>query len=240
MVVDLSKFATSLVLSERKDPKVTIGKDHASFTIGTQTMSLDKLREGLKELIDTAWKTYHVITQRKLAVEQGMQVILDDTSNDSRGYSFLDEKPFCERRRAMFYHLVETYQLASIDSSGMLCWDIPQVKLLLERCERLWDSVLHLLFITLGISTRVAQFIRLQIRNGDRQRNLQFWNGEMYFMTRDGKTSNASGKDSCTPSFPPSQVSSILLELIGGGLREAEAILVGVVYGDEAMELHRT
>ena len=72
--MDLSKFATSLVLSERKDPKVTIGKDHASFTVGTRTMSLDKLREGLKELIDTAWKTYHAITQRKLAVEQGMQV----------------------------------------------------------------------------------------------------------------------------------------------------------------------
>ena len=240
MVVDLSKFATSLVLSERKDLKVMIGKDHASFTIGTQTMSLSKLCEGLKELIDRAWKTYHAITQRKLAVEQGMQVILDDTSNDSRGYSFLNEKPFCERRRAMFYHLVETYQLASIDSHSMLCWDIPQVKLLLEKCERLWDSALHLLFITLGISTQMAQFIQLQIRNRDRQRNLQFWNGEMYFMTRDGKMSNASGKDSCTPSFPPSQVSSILLELIGGGLWEAEAILVGVMYRDKAMELHRT
>ena len=48
--------------------------------------------------------------------------------------------------------------------------------------------------------------------------NLQFWNGEMYFVTRDGKTSSTSRKDSCAPSFPPSQVSSILLELLGGGL----------------------
>ena len=239
MVVDLSKFATWLVQSEIKDPKVTISKDYALFTVGTQTMSLSRLRKGLKELTSQAWVMYHAITQSKPVIEEGMQVI-DDASNDSRGYSFLDERPLWARRRTMFYQLVEKYELASLDSRGMLCWNIPQVKVLLEKCERLWDAVLHLLFITLGVSTRVAQFVRLQIRNGDRQRNLQFWNGEMYFVTRDGKTSSTSGKDSCAPSFPPSQVSSILLELLGGGLREAEAILAGIVYGGEAMELHRT
>ena len=239
MVVDLSKFATWLVQSEMKDPKVMISKDYTSFTVGTQTMSLSKLREGLSELTGQAWKMYFAITQSEPVIKEGIQVV-DDASNDSRGYSFLDEGPLCERRRNMFCQLVEKYDLAGIASHGMLCWNIPQVKVLLEKCERLWDAVLHLLFITLGVSTRVAQFVRLQIRNGDRQRNLQFWNGEMYFVTRDNKTSSTSGKDSCTPSFPPSQVSAILLELLGGGLREAEAILTGVVYGDEAMELHRT
>ena len=62
----------------------------------------------------------------------------------------------------------------------------------------------------------------------------------MYFMMRNSKTSNVSGKDSCMPLFPLSQVSSILLKLIRGGLWEAEVILVDVVYKDKAIELHRT
>ncbi|KAG6371342.1 hypothetical protein JVT61DRAFT_9538 [Boletus reticuloceps] len=218
MVVDLSKFATWLVLSERKDPKVMISKDYTSFTVGTQTMSLGKPREGLQELINQVWKRYRAIIQSEPVVKGDLQAI-DDSSNDLRGYSFLDEKLFCERRWTMFYRLVQQYDLANVDSHGILCWDVPQVKLLLEKCERLWDCMLHLLFITLGISTQVAQFVRLQVRNGNQQSNLQFWNGEMYFSTRDGKTSSTSGKDSCIPSFLPSQVASILLELIGGGLR---------------------
>ena len=100
--------------------------------------------------------------------------------------------------------------------------------------------MLHLLFIMLRVSTRVAQFVQLQIRNRDQQRNLQFWNGKMYFMMRDSKTSSTSGKDSCTPAFLSSQVSSILLKLLEGGLQEAEAVLVSVVYGGEVMELQRT
>ena len=168
-----------------------------------------------------------------------MQVI-DDTLNDSCSYSFLDERLLWARQQAMFYQLVKKYELVNLDPHGMLCWNIPQVKVLLEKCKRLWDTMLHLLFIMLRVSTRVAQFVQLQIRNGDQQRNLQFWNGKMYFMMRDSKTSSTSGKDSCTPAFLSSQVSSILLKLLEGGLQEAEAVLVSVVYGGEVMELHRT
>lgn len=238
-VTELSQYASSLAMSEVKDPKVTITNDYQAFTVGTQTMSLDLLREGLRSAIDKVWTTYKDIVQCNRVVPEEIHAV-DDLSNDLRGYSFLDERPFCEKRRHMFNHLVDVYRLAHVDYEDKLCWDIPQVKQLLAKCERMWDNVLHVLFITTGVSTRASQFLRTQIRNGDRQRNVQFRNGEMFFLTRDSKTSNAAGRDSCIPSFPPPQVSKILLELIGGGLREAEALLVGVAYGAEAMEMHRT
>jgi len=50
---------------------------------------------------------------------------------------------------------------------------------------------------------------------------------------------SVAGRDSCTPSFPTLQVSWLLLELIGGRLQKAEALLVGVVYHAELMEMHR-
>ncbi|KAI9568143.1 hypothetical protein HD554DRAFT_2038970 [Boletus coccyginus] len=239
MVTELSQYASSLVLLEVKDPKVTISGDYGAFTVGTQTMVLDKLREGLGKAIDGAWTAYGDIVQCDRVVPAEIHVA-DDVSNDLRGYSFLHERPFCEKPRAMFYRLVNVYRLASVDYEGTLCWDIPQVKSLLAKCERMWDAVLHILFITMGVSTRVSQFMRSQIRNGDRQRNVEFRNGEMFFVTRDSKTSSAAGRDSCIPSFPPPQASQLLLEFIGGGLREAEALLVGVVYGAESMELHRS
>jgi hypothetical protein len=237
-VTELSQYASSLVLSEVKDPKVTITDDYQAFTVGIHTMSLGLLREGLGKAIDMIWTAYRDIVQCNQVVPEGIRVV-DDLSNDLRGYCFLDERPFREKRRDMFYHLVDVYRLAHVDYKGTLCWDIPQVKSLLAKCERMWDNVLHVLFITAGVSTRVSQFLRTQIRNGDRQRNVQFRNGEMFFLTRDSKMSNAAGRDSCVPSFPPTQVSKALLELIGGGLREAEALLVGVAYGAEAMEMHR-
>ena len=97
MVVDLLKFATWLVQSKTKDPKVTISKDYTLFTVGTQTMSHSRLRKGLKELTSQAWVMYHAITQSKPVIKEGMQVI-DDTSNDSCGYSFLDERPLWARQ----------------------------------------------------------------------------------------------------------------------------------------------
>lgn len=171
---------------------------------------------------------YRDITECDLVVQGGL-VVVDNVSNDSQGYSFLDESPFCENQRDMFYYLVGMHELVKVDYEGRLCWDIPHVKSLLAKCERMWDGILRLLFMTLGILTRVAQFLRTQLRNGDHQRNVQFRNSEMFFVTRDSKTSNAAGRDSCIPSFPPSQASRLLLELIGGGLRGAEALLVEVV-----------
>ena len=159
--------------------------------------------------------------------------------NNSQGYSFLEESPFHDKQWEMFSHLMATYQLVSMDYTGNLCWDILRVTLLLKKCDRMWDNVLHALFMMLGVSTCITQFLQTQIRNGDHQRNIHFHNREMFFMMRDSKTSNTARWDSCIPLFPPSQVSQLLLELISGGLREAEALLVGVAYGAEARENQR-
>ncbi|KIK72313.1 hypothetical protein PAXRUDRAFT_29320, partial [Paxillus rubicundulus Ve08.2h10] len=138
----------------------------------------------------------------------------------------------------MLSYLVKRRRLASLDASGNLCWDVPQVKLLLDQCQRLWQNVFHMLVITLGISTRVSQFLRMQIRNADRQRNIYFRGAEMFFLSRDGKTSSIEGRDSCAPCFPPAQVSAFLLELLGGGLREAKAHLAGIIYGADATDVY--
>ena len=124
MVTELLQYVSSLVYSEVRDPKVMITGDYQSFTVGTQMMLLDMLRHGLKQLINCIWMAYSDIMQSARIVPEGIHVA-DDLSNNSQGYSFLEESPFHDKQWEMFSHLMATYRLVSMDYTGNLCWDIP-------------------------------------------------------------------------------------------------------------------
>ena len=140
-VMELSQYASSLTMSEVKDPKVTVSDDYQAFTVGTQTMSLNLLHEGLQLVIEKVWMAYKDIVQCNQVMPEGIYIV-NNLLKDLWGYSFLDERPFYEKHWHMFNHLVDIYRLVHIDYKDKLCWAIPQVKLMLAKCERMWDNIL--------------------------------------------------------------------------------------------------
>ncbi|KAG0691933.1 hypothetical protein DFH29DRAFT_1009785 [Suillus ampliporus] len=240
MIYEMQQYASSLAFNQTQEAKVFVDPDFKWITIGLGTMHLDKLREGIQDLMRDMTSRYRALTQSDNVVTKMPDQVKDDLTNATRGYSFMSEKPFFEKRHSLLLFLVEQYDLAMVDNAGRIAWNIPAVKELLRRTLLIWEPAYHLLYITTHISSRGTQFIDHQISNADRHRNLFMQGAEMFLLTGYSKKTSITDRDSCTPGFVPKDLAFWVLELLGGGLRTAEAILAGVAYGKDAEHLYRT
>ncbi|KAH0825828.1 hypothetical protein J3R83DRAFT_8789, partial [Lanmaoa asiatica] len=241
MISELQQFATALALSQTKDPKVFVDPDFQWIKIKTETLYLEALRGGMQEMIE--WiKDSFVLLSGDLAWPTLSQTthIEDDVENVKRGYCFLEESPYREERHSFFFAAVERCKLGMFVRSNEWAWDMAAIRSFLDRADEIWEHVIHLLYVGLHLSTRATQFLHYQFRNGDRPRNLIFQGAEGISITRYSKTTNVKGVDSCIPAFLSAPLREILLVLLGSGFREAQAILAGIMYGQEARSLYRT
>lgn len=186
------------------------------------------------------WKLYDSIVGGERFVTTLPEGIVDDLSNTTRGYSFLSNEPFHSARHAVFFRLVTRHRLCTVDSLGRIAWNVPAVHNLLARAAKLWRLLSYLLAMTSQISIRLRQFMELTFVNADRMRSIIWQSGEALIMLNYSKMSQITDQDRYSPAFIHRDVSLILLEALGGGLREAEALFVHVISGSEAAQVHRT
>lgn len=238
---ELQQFASSLAYNQVAEPQVYVDPTYQWISIRDQTLYLQNLRDGMQKLVQTAKDIYLRLSGDDTweGLPKGLKVV-DDLSNTHRGYSFLEEQPFWSQRHAFFLSLVERRRLGTVMADGSWAWDHVAVREFLDSADRLWGHVIHALYVGVHLSTRVTQFLQHQIRNADRPRNLFFQGEEGFFFTRYSKTTHLKGRDSCVPAFLSDPLRELLLVLLGGGLREAQAVLAGVEYGEEARWLYRT
>lgn len=240
MIHETQQFVSSLAFNQIREPKIYVDEKVESITIGTERMYLQKLRDGTKKLLEDVESRYVKLTRGNKVLTRMPDDVLDDLADTRRGYSFIREEPFRSKQHSLLLFLVEEYRLAMVDGSGRIAWDIPEVKNFLIKSARVWEPLYHLIYLTVHVSSRGTQFIDHQISNADRHRNLFMQGSEMFIITGYSKTTNARDLDSCTPGFLPRKVAEWALEMLGGGLRSAEAILAGIAYGEEAEHLYKT
>ncbi|KAG1785568.1 uncharacterized protein HD556DRAFT_1314192 [Suillus plorans] len=240
IIYEMQQYASSLVFSQTREPNVYVDPDVKSITIGVHTMHMDKLRDGIQRLLQVSKSRYSALTNDIFMLKMVPEQVKDDLTNSTRGYSLVSEDPFFKNRHAMFFYLVDHYDLAMVDNAGRIAWNIPGIKDLLRRSSCVWEPIYHLLYITTHISCRGTQFVDHKISNSDRHRNLFMQGMEMFLLTAYSKRTGITDRDSCTPGFVPKDIAFLVLEMIAGGLRTAEAILAGVAYGAEAEHLYRT
>jgi hypothetical protein len=239
IVYEMHQYASSLVSSQAQEHDVYVDPDVKSITIGIQTMHMDKLRDGMQRLLQRSKSLYSSLTNDIVISKIVPEQVKDDLTKSTAGYSFASEPPFFNNRHDLLFYFVDHYSLAMIDNAGRLAWNIPAIKGLLQHSLRVWEPLYHLLYITTHISFRGTQFTDHKISNSDGHRNIFMQGKEMFFMTGYSNTS-ATDRDSCKPGFVPKDIAFWVLELLAGGLRTAEAILAGVVYGSDAEHAYRT
>ncbi|KAG0692522.1 hypothetical protein DFH29DRAFT_882371 [Suillus ampliporus] len=240
MLYEMQQYASSLAFSQTQEPKVFVDPDFKWISIGKEKMVFDKLRGGIRELINTAKLRYAALTDNNTILTQMPDHVKDDLTNTTRGYSFASEDLFHKKRHSLFLFLVEEHGLAMVDNEGRIAWNIPAIKDFLRRSLRAWEPLYHLLYVTTHISCRGTQFVDHQISNADRHRNIFMQGQEMFILTGYSKKTSLTDRDSCIPGFVPQDVMLLTLEMLGGGLRTAESILAGVAYGKEAEHAYRT
>lgn len=241
MIFELQQFASALSYSQVRDPHVYVDPDHKWISIGRETLHLRKLREGMQHLVRLVKDIYVRLSGVGAWPDppRGLHVV-DDFTNVRRGYSFLDEEPFQSKKHAFFLSLVEREKLGAFVADGNWHWNHVAIKDFLQRADALWGHLVHALYVGVHLSSRVTQFLQHQLRNSDRPRNLLFQGEEGFFLSRYSKTTNLKGKDACTPAVLSAPLRELLLVILGDGFREAQAILAGIVHGEEARWLYRT
>ncbi|KAG1788380.1 uncharacterized protein HD556DRAFT_1312140, partial [Suillus plorans] len=240
IVYEMQQYASSVSFNQTKEPNVYVDPDVKSITIGTETMFMDKLRDGIQRLLQDLKFRYLELTHDVVMLKVVPEQVKDDLTNSTRGYSLLSEEPFYRKRHDLLFHLVDEYDLAIVDNAGRLAWNIPAIKDLLRRSLRVWEPLYHLMYITTHISCRGTQFIDHKVSNADRHRNLFMQGNEMFLLTGYSKKTGITDRDSCTPGFVPKDIAFWVLEMLAGGLRTAEAILAGVAYGTQSEHIYRT
>lgn len=241
MLWEMQQAASTLAYGQVQDPNVFVDPKYEWLSISGKTMRLEALRGGMTHQMDLIKEEFLELTgETKWPDLQGIEVV-DDLGNHQRGYSFLEESPFKERRTEAFFRVVERWRLMSyVPESGEWRWDRRAVKQFLCKADSLWCRVVHALYVGTQLSTRVTQFLQHQLRNADRPRNLVFQGKEALFIGRYSKTTNMKGADACIPAFLPAPLKDIVLVLLGGGFREVQALLARVIYGEDAVRVYRT
>jgi len=232
--------ASALAFSQVQDPNVFVDPAYEWISIGTETLHLDRLRSGMARLIQEAKAAFLYLARQDEWPNMSELHIVDDLGKTDRGYSFLEEAPFSNRRYEFFLSSVQNWKLVSFSKNGHWNWDEIAIKEFLHRSDRMWANVIYALFIGTQLSTRVAQFLHIQLCNADRPRNLIIQGKEAMFLGRYSKTTHTKGRDNCIPAFLAEPLRDLLLVLLGSGQRETQAILAGIIYGEESRWLYRT
>ena len=237
---EMQQYATSLVLSQPQDAKVYLDPEMEWVCISGERMYFEQFRSGVAALLEQIEERFSNLTKDCKCLPCVPEDLSENISDASRGYCFLDEEHFTKSQHTLFHFLVQKHNLVTTDSENKIHWDVPRVKHILQLLEGIWSRMYYLLYLTTPIASRGTQFLTHQIRNAERLRTIFVQGEEVYFVTRYSKTTNIKGRDSCIPAFLPKPVARLFLKLLGGGLRETEALLAGVVYGSDATQIYRT
>lgn len=238
-ICDTQNYVSSVAMTETRPPNCWVSPDSRTYVVGVGALNLDTLRSGLQEVMKDIWKMYDRLVGKRFVTCSPTDII-DDLSNHTRGYSFLSEEPFASRRHLCFFHIVEAQKLGIMDAHGRFSWNKPVIEQFLAGTATLWRLVAYAQSFGGQISFRLRQFMEFLLANCDRQRSLIWQAGDLLALLPDSKTTHITEQYRYQAGFVHPLVAAIFLELIGGGLREAEAILVQVLKGSEAAQLHRT
>ncbi|KAG6373144.1 hypothetical protein JVT61DRAFT_6755 [Boletus reticuloceps] len=127
--------------------------------------------------------------------------IVENLSNTQRGYSFLKKNTFNKKKNSFFLSAVERYGLGTLNTEGVWIWNELAICKFLDHADTVWGHFIHVLYVGLQLSTRVTQFLQLQLQNADRPRNFIFQGKECIVLNRYSKPTNTKGMDGCIPVF---------------------------------------
>jgi hypothetical protein len=238
MLYDNQQFVASIIYRQPKPPQLWWCPEYKIATIKEDVIDVALVRSGIQEMLKEAWKLLHGITGGKQFANKLPKIFIDDLTNETRHYSFLDHGPFTEEPHPLMTYLIHhsPWKFASVDSLGRLSFNIPAIHNFLEACASLNRILCVLCYILPIMSNRISQFVANKLRNHDRRRNTNMLINEMVFWTGYHKMSNVTGIDMCIPAFAPPVLQQLMLEYLCGGIREVEEVFAGIVHGSAAKE----
>ncbi|KAG1822442.1 uncharacterized protein BJ212DRAFT_1296506 [Suillus subaureus] len=142
-----------------REPNVYVNPNVQSITIGTNTIHMDRLQDGIQRLLWEVKLHYATLINDTVVLKEVPEQAKDDLTNSMCGYLFVSEELFYKKCHVMFFYLVDCYDLTMVDNAGWIMWNIPGIKKCLRHSLWVWEPLYHLLYITLHIFCYGTQFV---------------------------------------------------------------------------------
>lgn len=164
--------------------------------------------------------------------------IADDWTNNTRGYSFINNASFVPDRNIVLKAILQDSDLhiASVNNNNL---DFNHVKIwdYLNKTDRLNEIFAIIVFIASGVGSRFTEFADHKYANGTRPRTIFIDLHDLYFVTRRVKTETQLRK----PTFLPTKCAPIIAQLIIAYLvliRPVESALIYQVKDEAAFHVY--
>lgn len=237
---ELSAYASGIVYSESKDPRVVWSENMDAVMVDGEKVSLSLLQDGLRALT-------HDLEHRILSLT-GETTTPDWLSPDidiacgkpvkdiprerAPGYSFLDNERFRDAHLPLLQRLVEDpgWRLGMVDNNGSWVWNMSSIHRFFGATDEIQRVLMPLMQICTAGTRRGTELGDTKFANTpSRPRNLQVIHGRLYNIGRYTKTSELMGHDSYLPSLLPAEVSRPLIHFLVT-IRRVESLLSRVVW----------
>ncbi|KAJ7627915.1 hypothetical protein DFH06DRAFT_1338743 [Mycena polygramma] len=165
MVHDLQVWATSITLNTVCPPSTLVSPDGMQITHNGETFSVPKYRDGLQRaIVDLTAELDGLLYN--FDVKLNMPAVLtDDWTNETRGYSFVNNHKFI-LHDSFFSHLLhqKEAELTRTDADGVLHFSLPSINRLLQRNTKFLTKLGP--FLASGCSVAcIAEFFDAKIKN---------------------------------------------------------------------------
>ena len=241
-LVDLSRFASSLVMSEPRPPRIAWDQNVSSVSIDGERITLDCLRMGLTTWLQELNRSILYLTgegevQDWLA--DGHHLV-DDPRERKPGYSFLDDPQFHGADRPLLERLVthDDWKLGILDNDSSWRWNRASLIRFFSAAREIQERLMPLLQI--ASKTRGTELADTSIRNcTSHTRTLMIYNGRLYNNMAYTKTTELTEHNSFLPCLIPEEISRPLIHYLAI-IRPVEILLSGELWFQEQQRSYQT
>ena len=236
---ELQQYASGLVKFEPRAPNITLVPDVQTFAIHGKQLHLPTMRARLRKLFDeVSGLLDEVLLHQDISIDIPHNLV-DDMSNTTRDYSWLDNATFTDKQ----YPMLEGYmnnpdqRLCWKDRDGKLHFHAASSSVLMKKTAVINRGISVLNDVVNSLPARATEFVDHKIRNSWRRRASYRDQGKLRWVNQYSKKTNGRKMDTFLPILAADELQT-LQEKYLILVRPVEELIALALWGQEARVLY--
>ena len=205
-IVEYKRFATALAITNASPPATTLSADAKIVTYKEKTLHLDDWILGMRRAYNESMSLVGLLCRSKSFPLDLPNDLVDDMSNSTYGYSWLDSVK-CVDPTALMKHLMSNTEgdvPCKLGKDETLIWDAAWQMSWLRKAGELNQLMANLHHTVPGQPSRIAELCDFRLRNGLRGRNVFYNHGDIWLINRRVKSETLVQHEEFIPvKLPP-------------------------------------
>ncbi|KJA17084.1 hypothetical protein HYPSUDRAFT_146917, partial [Hypholoma sublateritium FD-334 SS-4] len=233
--MDYQRFASAVAMNSHTAPTTRVNADNDRITYQGKVFSIKAWRSGLQQLASEIKQELAALTLGQDQLIQKPGQIEDDWSNETRGYSWVNQGNFVDDKLQLLKAMLldPSSKLAIIENEDFQ-FNATQVWKFLHACDVLTEKLALFTLFTAGASPRMTEFVEHKYANSTRGRNLFMdEDQQLWIVNRRTKVETQTKRETFLPKKCHPLLTTFLIKYFTL-IRPTECALVDYIKGPQA------